>query len=67
VIIAIPSARGKSIGRIVTTCERAKVKFKTLPHISDIMHGSVSIKQLRNVAIEDILGRSPCTGRRAAA
>lgn len=59
VLIAIPSARGKSIRRIVNTCERARVKFKTLPHISDIMHGSVSIKQLRNVAIEDILGREP--------
>lgn len=59
VVIAIPSARRKSIRRILATCERARVKVRTLPHISDIMHSSVSVKQLRNVAITDILGRDP--------
>lgn len=59
VVIAIPSARGRSIRRIAATCERAGVRFRTLPYITDIMHESVSIKQLRNVAIEDILGREP--------
>lgn len=57
VIIALPSATGTAMRRIVNTCKRADVKFKTLPYIGDMIDGTVSISQIRDVAIEDILGR----------
>ncbi len=57
VIVALPSATGKAMRRIVNTCKRAEVKFKTLPFIGDLIDGSVSISQIRDVNIEDLLGR----------
>jgi len=57
VIVALPSATGKAMRRIVNTCKRADVKFKTLPFIGDLIDGKVSISQVRDVAIEDLLGR----------
>jgi len=57
VIIAAPSATGKAIHRIVNVCKRADVRFKTLPFVSDLIDGNVSISQIRDVAIEDLLGR----------
>jgi FlaA1/EpsC-like NDP-sugar epimerase len=59
VIIAMPSANRKIIREIVKSCERAKVKFKTLPGIGDLIDGSVSVSQIKDVEIEDLLGRDP--------
>ena len=61
VIIALPSATGKAMRRIVNTCKRADVKFKTLPFIGDLIDGNVSVGQIRDVAIEDLLGRDAVT------
>lgn len=57
VIIAVPSAGGKTVREIVKSCERCKVRFKTLPGISDIIEGRISISQIKDVEIEDLLGR----------
>lgn len=57
VLIAIPSATGEAIRRIVNVCKRADVRFKTLPFVGDLIDGNVSISQVRDVAIEDLLGR----------
>lgn len=57
IVIALPSATGKAIRRIVNVCKRTDVKFKTLPFVSDLIGGNVSISQIRDVAIEDLLGR----------
>lgn len=57
VIIAIPSAGGKVLREIVKSCERCKVRFKTLPGINDIIEGKISISQIKDVEIEDLLGR----------
>ena len=59
IIIAIPSARGKMLRRIVAFCEKAKVRVKTLPCINDIIHGKISVSQIKSVDIEDLLGREP--------
>ncbi len=59
IIVAIPSAQGKMLKRIVASCERAKVHVKTVPGISDIIDGKVSVSQIKNVDIEDLLGREP--------
>jgi FlaA1/EpsC-like NDP-sugar epimerase len=57
VLIAIPSASGKQMRRIVRICDKADIKFKTLPGLKDLIDGKVSIKALRDVSYEDLLGR----------
>lgn len=57
VIIAVPTAHKKFIRQMVTCCKESGVQFKTLPGISDIIDGKVSISQIKNVEIEDLLGR----------
>jgi len=59
VIIAIPSASGKVLKKIVNFCEESKVSFKTLPSLTDLMDGTLSVSQIKNVEIEDLLGREP--------
>ena len=59
VIIAMPSAGSKTIREIVDSCKSANVTFKTLPGIGEIIDGSVSVSQIKNVEIEDLLGRDP--------
>jgi len=59
VLIAIPSASGPEMRRIVGICENCHVQFKTLPGIGEIIDGSVSVKVLRDVSYEDLLGRPP--------
>ncbi|WP_457571543.1 polysaccharide biosynthesis protein [Desulfovulcanus sp.] len=57
VLIAIPSASGRQMRRIVRVCDKADIKFKTLPGLKDLIDGKVSIKALRDVSYEDLLGR----------
>jgi FlaA1/EpsC-like NDP-sugar epimerase len=57
VLIAAPSAPGETIRRVVSACEACQVRFKTLPGIGELIDGRVSIKALRDVSYEDLLGR----------
>lgn len=57
ILLAVASVNSKQMRRIVELCERARVPFRTLPRLEDLMHGQVSIKALRDVNIEDLLGR----------
>jgi len=59
VIIAIPSASPKELRELVSTCERSGLKFKVLPGIIEVLAGDVRVGQLRDVRIEDLLGRDP--------
>ena len=59
ILIAIPSATGEQIRRIVDICKTCGIAYKTLPGIGEIIDGRVSIKALRDVNYEDLLGRSP--------
>ena len=59
VFIAIPSATAAQIRHIVEVCKRASVHYKTLPGMGEIIDGSVSIKALRDVNYQDLLGRQP--------
>ncbi len=59
VIIAMPTAPGKEIREIVRVCEQAKVKAQIMPGIYEVLNGTVSVSQLRNVQIEDLLRREP--------
>ncbi|QOX65085.1 polysaccharide biosynthesis protein [Anoxybacterium hadale] len=59
IIIAIPSAKRKAIQEIVNECNKTRCKMKILPAISDLINETVSISKLRDVDIEDLLGRDP--------
>ncbi|STX28647.1 nucleoside-diphosphate sugar epimerase [Legionella beliardensis] len=57
IFIALPSARSAAMRRIVNLCEACKVPFQTLPSLSDLASGLVKVNALREVNIEDLLGR----------
>ncbi len=57
IFIAIPSARATVMRRIVTLCEASQIPFRTLPGLNDLVSGLVQINALREVNIEDLLGR----------
>ena len=59
VIIAIPTARGKQIKRIIDNIKNKKVKIKILPGLYELVDGKVSVSRIRGVRIEDLLGREP--------
>src|ERR1035438_5340187 len=59
VLIAIPSATGRQMLRITELCEQSGARFRTIPGMADLINGTVTIKQLRDVRIEDLLGREP--------
>ncbi len=59
ILIAIPSASGKQIQRIIDKCRECRVEFKTLPAMGDIINGSASIGKMHRVRVEDLLARDP--------
>ncbi len=59
IIIAIPSASAQTIKDISNRCLDTKCEIKTLPGIYQLMDGQVSVSRLRNVDVNDLLGREP--------
>jgi len=57
ILIAIPSASGDQIRNIVEACRNCNVSYKILPGIGELIDGRVSIKVLRDINYEDLLGR----------
>jgi FlaA1/EpsC-like NDP-sugar epimerase len=59
IIIAIPSTSRRGISDIVTAAAGTKAKIQILPSMMDLIDGSVSVSALRDLDIEDLLGRDP--------
>lgn len=59
IIIAMPSAKKSEVKEILEICKLTKCKLSILPGTYQIINGEVSLSQLRNVEIEDLLGRDP--------
>ncbi len=57
IIIAIPSAPKKEVTDIVAECNKTRCKLKILPALIDLINEKVSVNTLRDVDIEDLLGR----------
>ncbi len=55
--IAIPSATGSQMQHITKLCEQTGLRYRTVPNLEDLLLGRVSVAQLREVNIEDLLGR----------
>lgn len=59
VVIAIDQAQGKEIRRILDLCREIPVKARIVPSLHEIVHGRVQVSRIRDVEIEDLLGREP--------
>ena len=58
-IIALPSLDPSGMRRIVTLCEPTGISFRVLPGIAEVLEGKIKLNQLRDVRLEDLLGRDP--------
>ena len=59
IIFAIPSASNKVRKEILDICKETGCKLRTLPGIYQLINGDVSVSKLKEVEIEDLLGRDP--------
>jgi FlaA1/EpsC-like NDP-sugar epimerase len=59
IMLALPSANSDQMRRIVESCEMSGLPFRTLPKLQSLVSGKVSINEIREVQIEDLLGRAP--------
>jgi len=59
VLIAIPSATGAQMIKILNYCADARVTFRTVPTLSEVMRSSGAKIPIRELAVEDLLGRIP--------
>jgi FlaA1/EpsC-like NDP-sugar epimerase len=57
VMIAIPSASGEQMQRIAGYFEHIRLPFRTIPGLGELINGTVTVDQLREVNLEDLLGR----------
>lgn len=58
ILIAVPSAEGGLIRRVINSCNGARVSFRIVPRLLEIIQGGVKIDHVRDVQPEDLLGRA---------
>ena len=61
IILAIPSAPRPMISRILEICKETNCRLQSLPGVYQLVNGEVNVSKLRDVEIEDLLGREPVT------
>ncbi|RED65813.1 polysaccharide biosynthesis protein [Cohnella lupini] len=59
IIIAIPSGSKLEISELIDICKRTKAQLKIIPPLQDIIQGKVTLNTIRNIQVEDLLGREP--------
>lgn len=59
VVIAIPSASGDILRRVLDICRRKDIPSRTMPGLYELIGGKVSVNRLREVEISDLLRRAP--------
>jgi len=57
ILIAIPSARGEEMRKIVEMCDRTGKRFRTIPKIGELIEGRITVNSIREVRLEDLAGR----------
>lgn len=58
-LIAMPSINNQQMQRVVELCETTHLPFRTVPRLKDVIEGRSAFNQLKEVAIDDLLGRDP--------
>ena len=61
IIIAIPTASAKETKAILDICKQTGCELKRLPGMYQLVNGDVSISKLKDVDVNDLLGRDPIT------
>ncbi|MGJ9383964.1 polysaccharide biosynthesis protein [Salipaludibacillus sp. CF4.18] len=59
IVIAIPSLSKDAMNRIFKECSKTEARTQIMPSVEDIMSGRVEVSQIRDVQVEDLLGREP--------
>jgi len=59
VLVALPTASPKEIRKIVERCQGTNVRFRTLPPLKDLISGRLRVSSMREIDINDLLGREP--------
>ncbi len=59
IIIAMPSVSRTEISEIINLAKKTGAKLKIIPAFNDLIAGKISVKKLRDVSVEDLLGREP--------
>lgn len=59
IIIAMPSVSRTEISEIINLAKTTGAKLKIIPALNDLIAGKISVKKLRDVSVEDLLGREP--------
>jgi FlaA1/EpsC-like NDP-sugar epimerase len=58
-LLTFDTGNGAAYRRVVRLCEEAGLKVKVIPGIFELLHGNVNLSRIRDVSIEDLLGRDP--------
>jgi FlaA1/EpsC-like NDP-sugar epimerase len=58
VVLAISTKSGRDVRRIMDACQDRRVVFKTVPSVGDLIGGRISVNRIRDVRIDDLLGRA---------
>ena len=66
VILCIPSSPMHVRKEILEICEKTRAQLKTLPALSQLANAEVSVSQIRDISLEDLLGRDPVNANNAA-
>lgn len=59
VLIAMPSATAAQMQRVVQICYGARLRYRTIPSLREFVAGQSTLGQLREVKLDDLLGRDP--------
>jgi len=59
VVIAFDNASGLEIRKVLDMCSSVPVRAQIVPNLNEIAHGRISVSRIRDVQIEDLLGREP--------
>ncbi len=57
ILIAVPSARGEQMRRIISACEKTGKKFRMVPSMGELIEGRITVNSIREVTLEDLVGR----------
>ena len=57
VLLAFSTKSGRDVRRIIDACRDRRVVFKTMPSVGDLIGGRISVNRIRDVRIDDLLGR----------
>jgi FlaA1/EpsC-like NDP-sugar epimerase len=59
IVIAMPSASGRQVSEALANCRASGVPCKTIPSLGELLAGTVRVSQIREVSLENLLGRKP--------